>query len=325
MISLLQTNLFLSPFFLAGLAILVRIVGFIKPISYQLSSTDSPVFTTIYNSLGSDTMRTILAILLIYIQGIMLNRIALKNKLMRSPNYLPAFFYILIMSFVPQFQQFHPMILANTFFILCIGELFKTYKNPNAAKYIFNAGLFLCIAVLIYFPFAFLYLLCSLALMLIRSYNVLERIQLFLGFASIAVLLVYWLFYTNQLSDFTSVYLLDNFSVPDAIFAGEQIGFIILGTLIFLVVINVLNYRGATAKKGIQVEKKIDVLYWILLLSIPTVFFWDKLDILHMLILAFPLSILISMLIQNIKNIAFSELLALSLLGLLFSSQFLIS
>jgi len=325
LISLLQTNLFLSPFFLAGLAIVVRIVGIIRPLSYELSASDSPVFAAIYNLLGTDTLRVILSIFLIYIQAIMVNRMALKNKLMRSPNYLPAFFYILIMSFVPQFQQFHPLILANTFFILAIGELFKTYKNPNAAKNIFNAGLFLSVAVLMYLPFIFMYLLCSLALLLIRSYNILERVQLFVGFASTLILLVYWLLYTDKLEGFVSAYVLDNFTIPSNIFSGSQQGFVILAILAALVVINVLYYRGAIAKKGIQVEKKIDVLYWILIMSIPTVFFWSKLDILHTLILAFPLSIMLSMLIQNIRNIAFSELLALSLIGLLFSCHFLIS
>jgi hypothetical protein len=303
----------------------VRIVGFVKPVSYELSSTDSPVFANIYHMLGSDSVRIIITILLIYVQAIMINRIALKNKLMRSPNYLPAFFYILIMSFIPQFHQFHPLLLANTFFILCIGELFKTYKNPNSAKIIFNAGLFLSISVLLYLPFLFMYLLCSLALLLIRSYNVLERIQLLIGFSSVLVLLAYWLFYTGKISNFISVYFINNLSMPSNIFSGSEQGFIVLAVLMTLVVINVLYYRGAIAKKGIQVEKKIDVLYWILILSIPTVFFWVKLDILHMLILAFPLSIMLSMLIQNIRNIAFSELLALSLLGLLFSFQFLIS
>ena len=75
-------------------------------------------------------------------------------------------------------------------------------------------------------------------------------------------------------------------------------------------------------KKRIQVQKKINILFWMILSALIALFISDSLSIDHLLMLSAPLGILLSMNLLKIKSAIFSELIHLGIIILIFVLHF---
>lgn len=324
MISLLKNNLLISPFFLAALAFIMRIAGILNPNPYLVTDNDSILFSFIINAIPSPMAQSIVSTLFVVIQALLINRIVINFRLMDSPNYLAAFVYLLLVSMIPDFLSLHPFIVANTFFIIAVGFIANTYKKPKASLSIFNIGFLISISSLIYFPFLVFYAFASLSLMVIRSYNLVERLQLFCGFLTPYYLLSIYFYWNDGLSSFFSDYIVGNVRYPSGLFSLDKMYIITLSTALLLVVFSLFSYGSMIRKKGIQIEKVTDVIYWIFIFAFFGVFFWNNLSIYHFLFLAFPASIILSNNIFLLKNTAIAEILGLSLVFIIFAIHFIL-
>jgi len=316
-ITLLKNNLILSPFFLAVLAFVLRIAGLLNPQMYVLKESDSFLYSLIHNFIPYPLGQNILCTILIIFQAIWINKIVIEHRLIENANYLAAFLYIIFMSLVPDFLGLHPFIVGNTFFVLAVGEIASTYKKVKVSGTVFNIGLLVSLSSLLYFPFAIFYFFASLALMVIRSYNILERIQLFFGFVTPYYSLALVLFWRGELSALFSDYIWANIYFPRGLFSLDKFYVITLSIALLLVVFSLFSYGAMIRKKGIQIEKITDILYWIFIFAFIGIFFCRDLSVYHYLLLAFPASIVLANNIYLIKNLALAEILGLSLvLGL---------
>ncbi len=100
------------------------------------------------------------------------------------------------------------------------------------------------------------------------------------------------------------------------------VNYISLGFILFSVLVCILNYGTLTGKKIIQVQKKVAVLYWILLYSLISFLIFSTDGSMHLLTLAIPLSILTGILISDSKSKISHELLHFMILGLILLTQF---
>lgn len=324
MITLLKNNLFLSPFFLAVLAFVLRIAGILNPQIYALQETDGFIYTAIHNFIPYPLGQSILCTILIIFQAIWINKIVIEHRLIESANYLPAFLYIIFMSLVPDFLGLHPFIIGNTFFVLAVGEIASTYKKAKVSGTVFNIGLLVSISSLIYFPFAIFYFFASLALMVIRSYNILERVQLFIGFVAPYYALAMLLFWRGELTSLLTDYVWANIYFPRGLFSLDKFYVITLSIALLIVVFSLFSYGSMIRKKGIQIEKITDILYWIFIFSFFGIFFWRDLSIYHYLLIAFPASVVLANNLYLIKNLAVAEILGLFLVLGVFAIHFIL-
>ncbi len=125
---------------------------------------------------------TLLGILMIFLQGIYLNSIVMKNKAFVHATYLPAFVYISIVSLYPDFIYFNQPLLANWFLILCLDIILKLGHATNAKKYVFNAGCSIAVAALIHFPSTLYLVLLLISISLMRNMNITDLLIAILGF-----------------------------------------------------------------------------------------------------------------------------------------------
>lgn len=324
MIGILKSNLLISPLVLFVLTILLRIKGFISMPVYELTGTEGPVYLFLYPLFSIGWIQVCLSIFLVFVQAYLVNRLVLLHNLMRPPNFIAAFWYIILCGLSIDFLGIHPVLLANTFIILAVGELYKIYKNPRSAIHIFNAGFLFAIASLCYFPIVLFYLACSIIITIIRSYNLIERIQLLIGF----LMPFYLLSISYYLRDDLAAFWNENFNLVFHLPSFNAFGQVNNITIIFYAVvmlIAVLYYRQFTIKKGIQIEKKIASLYWICVLSFLTVIITPVINVNHLLLLAFPLSIFMAMFILNFKFRVIPEFIAISSMILLFILHYFIA
>ncbi|MEL6987061.1 MAG: DUF6427 family protein, partial [Bacteroidota bacterium] len=153
--------------------------------------------TSFFNWSNSALFESLLSILLVFFQAVLINRIVIINRLSNGIHLFSGLFYILFMSFIPETYYLSPVLLGNTFVILSITELFYAYKKQEASGKIYNAGLWLGIAVLFYAPNLFLLAFGIIGISVLRVFKFKEMFQFFIGFLNVVILLGVYSFWKH--------------------------------------------------------------------------------------------------------------------------------
>ncbi|MBK8704590.1 MAG: hypothetical protein IPN33_13975 [Saprospiraceae bacterium] len=236
----------------------------------------------------------ILSIPILLIHAIAINFMVAEHRLAREVNLFPGLVYILITSSLPEFIPLSAPLLANTFLIIAIWIAMTTYKVPSCADRIFNIGFWVATASLVYFSHIVFIFLGVAGLNIMRSFNIRERLMLFSGVFVPYFLLGVYYFWNGELSEFLQrqfVAQFDFLSFDTAYYWGAYIGWAVMGGLLLVVLFNSGNYL---LKTQIQVQKKINLLFWALLIAALSLLVQQQIGVAHLLILAVPLSVLIS-------------------------------
>ena len=137
----------------------------------------------VYQLLGgaSGINAEITAILLLTAQASGINAIVLEHRLGEEQNLFPGLFYILISSMLPGMMHLSPALMGNTFLIIAMSELFRTYKNPHASGSIFNVGFWTAAASLFVPAYLVFLILGFVGLNSLRGLDLKERLMLLSG------------------------------------------------------------------------------------------------------------------------------------------------
>ncbi len=103
------------------------------------------------------TANFLFSVILISIQAIYLNNIVNELKLVKNNTHLPALFYVLLCGLNPDFLVFNPIIVANSFILVLLHQLAKSYNIQQPYSVSFNTGFLLALASLFYFPLIILF------------------------------------------------------------------------------------------------------------------------------------------------------------------------
>lgn len=322
MLSFFRQNLFFNSLLLLPYTIIVRIHSLIYPESYASSEIEGWFNWTLFEWLKNvPVIQSILAILLIFLQAVTINYIVNRHRLTLRPNLFPGVFYILLVSLSKESLYLNPVLFANVFFLLAVVNLFKTYRVAQVSTSIFNSAFFIGIASLFYMP-TLLYLLpCFIALFMLRSFRVKERMQYLLGAVTALFLAFSIFFYFGLYHSFLQPYFNSNIALPQI--SDIQLKALIPTGLVLLAMIAVItNYYSLRKKKSIQSQRKIDILYWFLFFSPIMLLFWYRIDSWSLLLISMPLSILIGMMLYRVKNQLIAELIHFVALAVIFTIHF---
>ena len=141
----------------------------------------------------------LLSFLLLFSQATLLNGICNYHKVLPRPNYLPAMCYILLSSLLPDWGHFSAPLLVNSITIWCWYRMVGLYNNQKPVSTIFNFGVLLGLATLLYMPAIAFLLLLFFALIIMRPFRVQEWFIGFLGFTAPYYFLILILYFTHQL------------------------------------------------------------------------------------------------------------------------------
>lgn len=267
-------------------------------------------------------MQNIMASILIFVQVLLINYIFIKHRLSREITLFAGLFYVLFVSVIAENCYLSNILIANTFIILAFKNILETYKVPQATAQIFNTGLMIGVASLFYSPY-FAYLIFGvIALLQLRSFKILEKFQFFIG-AGIPYFLLFTYRYWNDIPFVDIDFIRDIFFRWPSI-SSEELLIFYFAVLILLsgVIVSIFNYGTFTAKKTIQTQKKIDLVYWMLIFSLISFLIFSSERANHLISLAFPLALLIGISVSDTKNRIFYELLHIVLLSMVFISHF---
>jgi hypothetical protein len=167
--------------FIFGLVL--KLPVFLYPKNVTAVATDGRLYQWLMAQFPPDNgmLCSLLAFALLYVQSLMVNYLVTEYRLMGKQNYLPAMSYLLITSFLPEWNYWSAPLLANTFVIWMFIALFRLYNAANARPQVYNIGLLAGISSYIYFPSGAFVLCVLLGLMILKPFRLNEIVLFLLG------------------------------------------------------------------------------------------------------------------------------------------------
>lgn len=141
---------------------------------------------------------TSMAVLLQFLQALLLTRVINNHRLFPKDNYLPAMSFLLFTSLLESWNIFSPALIVNTIMLWIFSSIADLYMRSSARDVAFNMGFALGICGLFYFPSILFLVLLLVSLLIMRSFRLAEWIIGLLGLICPFYLLGTWLFLTNR-------------------------------------------------------------------------------------------------------------------------------
>ena len=138
-----------------------------------------------------------LVTLVLTINALLINYTFNSHEFYDKNTYLPSFIYVLIACFFPMSVYVNGELIAQTFAILAINQLFMIRQNEDARKWLFNSAFFIGFAY-IFNPIYFIYFIVLFIVLLnIRPFQLREYAMGLIGF----LIPLLWLFLYHVLGD----------------------------------------------------------------------------------------------------------------------------
>lgn len=295
MLSLFRTNQLLFSFLLLFYAGLLHLSAYwqgapIEPAAYGVFSA------LLYQWIGyQGWIPQTLTVVLLFIHGTALNGLNLRHRFIEEVNLFPGLLYVLIACLLPEFLYLSPLHLANTFYLLALVDLLAIYNRQHSAGHIFNAGLWIGLGSLFYFSAFIFIFLAFVALRILRSFDLRERLMVLLGVLTPYLLTGLYFFWFDRFDYFIGqqfgqpLSYLDFQPAPPALLTYFK-----LGLFAVLLSIVLFSHNRYLTKKIIQVQKKVNILFWGLLCAGLTLLFQPALQLDHLLLLGLPMGLLLA-------------------------------
>jgi len=302
------------------------IPAFFNPVSPNLQySHYQPIYNLLvkYSLLNNTILNSVVAIILIFIQALLINRIVNSHNLISKTTFLPALIYVLLMSFHPAGLTIHPTLFANLFLILILQNLFSANDEPGNLQSVISIGVYLGAASLFYFP---VLLIFPFILFLVPSVSAKPLKEIFIYIAGLFLPYYFYAFtlfmqnrfrftaneYTKIFHDFL------NFS-----FNLSTKEYIMLGLLVIIFLIALARTLASLFEIVIAMRRKI---VFLIVISIG-IFFGLSLaadPFKEGLMLFFPVSvIIIGKFIAEIRNSKLADVILLTLVTMILLLKFM--
>ena len=267
MLELFRRNNFANSLLLLPYALLLRFLIFFDADALPLVARGILSEWTFDMFAGQGFWTEMIATILVFLQAAMLNRLVIKNRITYELSLYPGVFYILATSMIPAYNGLSSILISNTFILIAIGELFQSYKKKNSPGRIFNVGFWLGVAGLFFFGYHVLFLYGIIGLSSLRTLRTREWLQYLSGYLT-AVLITGMLGYifSGTLSGLR-IHATANFGFLDLETHWSLENIIATAVLGVITLWAVLAYNQFTLKKNIHAKKKVELFYWLMLLS----------------------------------------------------------
>ncbi len=320
-LAIFRTNQLFASLLLAFYILLVRGSVLVVP-SGWIPSGYGPLAEWVYNWIGyAGQAADLAAIALLLFQAFYLNFFIREYRLASEVSLFPGLFYILVSSMLPEFLHLSPLLMANTFFIIVIAEIFATFKKTDCADHIFNIGFWAAVGSLFYPSYLFLFVLGFVGLNILRAFKFRERLMMLAGLITPYILLSAYFIWKDEFWSFWLERMPGSFAFLDFKPAPLWLAYRSLAIFAVLILVVLFSYRSYLYKQTIQVQRKVNILFWGLLLTVLSLFMQSDIEIGHLLVTAVPLGIMLSFNFIRMPN-RMAEVIHLLILAIVFFLQF---
>lgn len=322
MLRIFRTNQPLVALLLLAYAFLLRSYQFLTPIQWQPKGSNL-MSDWIYEQFPHNSLGTnIAALLLVFIQALMMNGIINRYKMTREVTFIPALIYILLSSIIPEFLYLSPVLMATTFYIIAVDQLLRWFKRPEAAAQIFNVGFWLALGSMFHFSISVFFLLALIGLSNLRSLRMNELLILAIGFFIPYFLMGVHQFWFDRFDVFWSAHVLGNFQFFDWQISNIPSTYLKIIVFTILVLWILIGFQGYFFKTSIQTQKNVGILTWSIFITLISLMYQKELGLTFLLLLNVPLSFFVAFNLLNIERKMIAEIVHLVLVLIVFGFQY---
>mgnify|MGYP005850685119 CR=1 FL=1 len=277
------------------LTILLWINALLTPqAAYSIPFTVMPLSAPLFNIMAEHRwLSSILALVMILIQGYVLLLFERRFSLLPKRGFLPSFFFIILSCAIPSFQVLHPALIANFFLIAAMYRIFSSFKQMGLSYTFFDAALIISVGSLFYHGFLPLLLFLFVAHPALRPFNMREWLFVIIGALVPYVFLFSWCFLTDRIEQITILASVFGFTASTIAQIPLYFSafFLFIALLTLFSIIYVLNKIG---QMKIQIRSYFVVLCWLVILLLIFFISFQSIGPEIMYLLFFPLSLLLS-------------------------------
>ncbi len=264
----------------------------------------------------------LLAFALLVFQSFFFNAIMAANQLITRVSSVGAFVYVLLMSQAVDQTQLYPFLIASFFVLAALHTVFLVYDADRADVYIFNAGFFVALASLFYFPAALLLIWLWITMFIARQSDMRSWIIPFVGFLAPYFFVFSYYFLTDQLMQRMLAYkeIPQLINMPSLELQPIQLAiWAIIGVLLFTTYSYVW---GNSAEKNVGLRKKIAMTTSLLFFALPSLLF-SPVKLIQNGILIIPFAVFLSFTFAYTRSAKWQNLLLLLLMLLSVMNHYL--
>jgi hypothetical protein len=285
-------------------AILIPLVAFLfwvgplrAPVAMVITPGEGmmPLFSLFAKLFNGNALWPILTgFILVLLNALILSLLSYEFQFLQHRSFLPGILYVGIVSSFPSLQTFHPVYPATLFVLLSVYFIFSTYHRKNEISSTFNASFFLSVGALFYFPVITLFPLIWISIFVLQK-NDNWRLLVIPLIGITIPWLFFWVF--EYVSNSDQAFISSIFQGLKAV--NNQfifnVGFLIITAFIFLFsAFGSLSLINSVSIRKMSTRKYFIILYWMLGLSMPSVFLFPSTGLAIIAISTIPISFLIT-------------------------------
>ncbi|HWZ35404.1 MAG TPA: DUF6427 family protein [Mucilaginibacter sp.] len=294
MINLFRTYNPLNILWLGILLFLLRL-GFVYNAPAKIDFTYLEPFArmlapTAYHCDFPSVVNVFLAGLLVFVQALLVNRLANQFALLGKPSFLPALMYVTLSGLFTPFLVLSPPLVCNFLLIWMLFRLFDLYKGDDAKSITYDLGMIVAVGSLIYFPFIYLFLAIWAALLLFRAFYWREWVIGIMGYATVFFFLAVIYYMRNKLPEFLDIWtpLASKFPTHVSI---TNYNYLVLIPVAVILILGAIRIQQVFFRSYVQIRKSYQLLFVVFLIAALSFYVKAQFSLPHFLLCVIPLSI----------------------------------
>lgn len=273
-------------FKLNGIGQLIPIIGavvllwakvFISPLEMPSGFGYAPLYDLVYSIFSSHCrIASAIALVLIVLEGLWINVLFYNHKMLQQNTLMPAFFFIVAMSFAPSSRTLTPLLLANIAIIPATRQMMVHEDLNITLDNIFNSALLISIATMLYLPAVALIIPLMISFSIHKLYRWRHWVMMLLGFLAPIIIAATVYFLTDRLYYIAYLAKSDIFHFPMEIGALRAMTVLKYGAFILLTLVVLFKYFSFANERVTIFRKNASIVTVILIASI-IMHFYDHL------------------------------------------------
>ena len=275
--------------------------------------------STIDQLIPNGLVQSIIAIILIFLQGVLLNHIVNKHRMTAVATLFPGMLYIMLTSIFLENLTLTQYTIGNGICLLSIGNFIDTYKKYKPETELFMSGFWCSLAVICSPIYGLLLIPLVAAFLFLRSFNLKELLQIIVGLISGAII-ISSIHYFLKTEGHTLSYFSHHFTTVSIVSNLYVLGFLIF--IVLLLLMSIFSFQKFQIKKSLPVRKKLSVMYIMLASSLGIVVMTCMLNLNIFYYLWIPMAYFMSMLIIDYRKLMIAEILHMICIALIINNHF---
>lgn len=220
----------------------------------------TPLYNLIADIFGSsNAAMTIFTFIVFGLSVLFFNSMLSVNQLVTRNSSIGAFVFVLCLCSVPIQDEFYPFLLASPLIMMVIQTIYLIYQIEKPEPYLMNAGVFVAIASMIYFPAIVLILWVLVAIIIMDVRGIKRSMIPVMGFL-IPYFILFVCFYFNR----TLIENIEHYSLTFDVLSLERLGMTTLEMIALILVfvflvLSLMMIKSENADNSVSTRKKVNV------------------------------------------------------------------